>query len=237
MAAPTFASLRSEYARLLATMTITSGKLATVDATAKKVLANKARYMTVQNATGVPWLLVGLIHSMEASLSFTKHLHNGDPLTARTVQVPKARPVAGKPPFTWEESAIDAVRYDGLDKVTDWCDERIAYQLEGYNGWGYRLYHSDVLSPYLWSFTSHYRAGKYAADGKWSQTLVSQQVGAMALLQRVRALDAGASPTPSVSKGTQVVVAVGATAATTAAVTWWDQITAFFAPVLTFFGA
>jgi len=39
--------------------------------------------------------------------SFKLHLHNGDPLTARTVNVPKGRPKTGQPPFAWGISAKD----------------------------------------------------------------------------------------------------------------------------------
>ena len=111
------------------------------------------------------------------------HLHNGDPLTARTVHVPKGRPENGSPPFTWEESAADALDYDKLTNNSNWTVAGIAYAIEGYNGWGYRNYHSDVKSPYLWSFSNLYIQGKYTEDGKWSQTTVSDQCGAMVLLK------------------------------------------------------
>ena len=71
--------------------------------------AARARYASVSAQTGVPWWVIGLIHMMEAGQSFRCHLHNGDPLTARTVQVPAGRPKTGQPPFIWEESAADAL--------------------------------------------------------------------------------------------------------------------------------
>lgn len=186
---PTFTSLKGEYARLWATMQISPAKVSAADTVAKQIIAAKPRYQAVTAATGVPYHVIGLIHAMEASLSFAKHLHNGDPLTARTKQVPAGRPKAGSPPFTWEESAIDALRYDGLDTVKDWSPERIAFVLEGFNGFGYREHHPSVLTPYLWSFTNHYTHGKYRADGVWDADLVSQQCGAMPILARLIALD------------------------------------------------
>jgi hypothetical protein len=57
--------------------------------------------------------------------------------------------------------------------------------LERYNGWGYRLYHPHVLSPYLWSGSNHYTSGRYVADGTWSETAVSQQIGAAVILRRM----------------------------------------------------
>lgn len=187
--ARTFDTLRSEYAELWRSMRVREDKIATADAAARRIIAAKARYVAVEALTGVPWFVIGIIHRLECGGSFAKHLHNGDPLTARTVQVPKGRPKSGEPPFSWEESAVDALRYDGLDEVESWSPERIAFELEGYNGWGYRRHHPDVLSPYLWSFSNHYSSGKYVADGKWSQSAVSGQVGAMVLLRRLISID------------------------------------------------
>lgn len=228
----TFESLKGEYARLLATMTILPEKLSAADAVARKILAGRARYEAVSKSTGVPWRLIGVIHAMECGLSFKQHLHNGDPLTARTRQVPKGRPTTGTPPFTWEESAIDALRYDGLDKVRDWTPERIAYELEGYNGWGYRSYHPSVLSPYLWSYSNHYTRGKYVQDGKWDASAVSGQCGAIVLLRRVEALEGkpAQTSTSTTAAVTTAAVAVG-TGAVAATVTWWDRISSFFSSI------
>jgi hypothetical protein len=101
------------------------------------------------------------------------------------VHVPAGRPKDGNPPFTWEASASDALSMRGLNKVKDWSLAGILYQIEGYNGWGYRLYHPHVLSPYLWSFSNQYTSGKYVEDGRWSDTAVSKQCGAAVLLRRM----------------------------------------------------
>ncbi|MFG1318018.1 peptidoglycan-binding protein [Xanthobacter autotrophicus] len=187
--APSFESLRAEYARLWATMEVRPEKAGSADAAARGIVAAKSRYAAVEAETGVPWFVVGIIHTMECSRSFKLHLHNGDPLTARTFQVPAGRPVTGSPPFPWEVSAIDAIRYDGLHRVKSWTVERVAYELEKYNGWGHRWHHPDVLTPYLWSYTTHYRSGKYVKDRKWSQSAVSGQCGAMAILKRLMLMD------------------------------------------------
>ena len=156
---------------------------------AKKMIAARPRYKGIEAETGVPWAVVGIIHMMEAGGRFTRHLHNGDPLRSRTVQKPAGRPPDGEPPFSWEESALDAIHYDGLDKVEQWSIAELCYRLEGYNGWGYRLYHPETLSPYLWSGTNHYSRGKYVKDGKWSSRAVSKQPGAMAILKQAAKLD------------------------------------------------
>jgi lysozyme family protein len=178
-------ALRREYENLFNTCVIRPERVQAVHEIVAKLQANTPRYQTVSAALGIPWGFVAVVHNMEASLNFTKHLHNGDPLTKRTVQVPAGRPKKGTPPFTWEESASDALSLKRLSSQTDWSLAGTLYQLERYNGWGYRLHHPHVLSPYLWSFSNHYVSGKYVADGTWSDTAVSRQCGAAVLLRRM----------------------------------------------------
>ena len=122
---------------------------------------------------------------MECSQNFNEHLHNGDALTARTIHVPKGRPTEGDPPFSWEDSASDALVFEGYSQWKDWTIPGMLYKLEGYNGWGYRLYHPEVKSPYLWSASNQYLSGKYVSDGTWSDSAVSTQCGAAVLLRRL----------------------------------------------------
>ena len=195
-----FDVLKDEYASLWEGMETRSSWVPAIDRRARSILANKARYLSVQEKTGVPWPMIGVIHSMECGLSFKGHLHNGNPLTGRTYDVPAGRPKNGKPPFGWEESACDALLMKGLDKIKDWSPERLCYELERYNGFGYRQYHPSVKSPYLWSGTNQYAKGKYVADGKWSSAAVSGQTGAIPVLKRMAEIDAsvtfdGAAPT------------------------------------------
>lgn len=184
------AALRAEYQTLFDTCQIRPERLAEVHRTAQRILDNQARYESVAAAAGMPWHVVGVIHNMEGSLNFATHLHNGDSLQRRTVQVPRGRPPTGEPPFTWEESALDALQLEGYTAWTDWSVPGTLYKWERYNGWGYRKYHPEVKSPYLWSFTNHYTRGKYSADGLWAPGLVSKQVGAAALLRRLAELSA-----------------------------------------------
>ncbi len=178
-------ALRREYEDLFNTCVIRPERAKEVDVTVAKLQANKPRYLNVSGAVGIPWSFVAVIHNMEASLNFTKHLHNGDPLTARTVQVPAGRPKKGNPPFTWEESAGDALTMRGLNSGTDWSLAGTLYQLESYNGWGYRRDHPQVLTPYLWSYSNQYVRGKYIGDHQWSDTAVSKQCGTAILLRRM----------------------------------------------------
>lgn len=195
-----FAALKDEYSRLWASMYVHTKWRPAVDASARKILSNKERYQAVAAMTRVPWFVIGLMHQMESGCNFGCHLHNGDPLARRTVQVPKGRPLAGLGPFKWETSACDALLMKGLEQIGDWPIERICYELERFNGWGYRKYHPTTLSPYLWSGTAHYARGKYIADGKWSSSAVSGQTGAMPLLKKLTELDPsilGGAPAPA----------------------------------------
>ena len=175
--------LRSEYQNLFSSCEISLTKLSQVDAIADKISANKGRYQSVGDALGVPWFFIGPIHNMESSLNFSTHLHNGDPLTGRTVHVPKGRPKGGTPPFTWEFSATDALKGQGLDQVTDWTLASLLYQMETYNGFGYRTH--GINSPYLWSASNNYTKGKYVADGTFDPDAVSSQIGAAVVFRRL----------------------------------------------------
>ena len=182
--------LKQEYTNLLDMMEVRPEWKDAIDRRARAILANKQRYVDVSNSLGgnIPWHFIGAIHSMESGLSFDGVLHNGEKILGtgkKTKLVPK-----GRGPFsTWEEAAIDALKIKKLDEITDWSDERVCYELERYNGFGYRNYHPSVLSPYLWSGSNHYLSGKYVADGKWSSTAKSAQSGAVLLFKRLAEID------------------------------------------------
>lgn len=144
----------------------------------------RARYEIVANAVCVPWYFVAIVHAMEASLNFEGHLHNGDPLSDRTVQVPANRPKVWDPPNDWESSARDALDYEGFTNQTDWSLAHTLFRYEAYNGFRSRELH-DINSPYLWSFSNHYDSGKFVADGVWSESAVSKQCGAGVLLREL----------------------------------------------------
>ncbi|MBL7720148.1 MAG: hypothetical protein JNL72_15025 [Flavipsychrobacter sp.] len=177
------AAEKEKYNQLFGSIKINTPKVAEVDLSVNKINASRARYEQVAQPLGIPWYFVGITHHLEGGSNFKKHLHNGDPLTARTVQVPKGRPLSGTPPFTWEYSANDALKLQKLDKWTDWSIAGILFKLEGYNGYGYR--NKGIYSPYLWSYSNHYTKGKYTADGKYDANAVSKQCGAACIIKRM----------------------------------------------------
>lgn len=154
------------------------------------VLDGSSRYRALETATGVPWWFVGVLHLLECSCNFRRHLYNGDPLTARTVNVPAGRPETGEPPFTWEDSATDAFqnhcwlpdRVNRLaDGTADWTLPTCLWRFEAWNGFGYRGH--GIRSPYLWAGSDLEQPGRYAADGQWSPTTWSKQIGAAVVLK------------------------------------------------------
>jgi len=159
-----------------------------VDKVVRRILLNQQLYKCVDSRTDVPWYVIASLHNMESGGSFKHHLHEGSPLYGRTRWVPKGRPKTGTPPFTWVESAQDALSYDKMG------EKRWAYlfdtlwAVEGYNGTGYWRYHKSTPSPYLYAKTSIEKPGKYVSDGKWSSTARSKQIGVAAIWKRMENL-------------------------------------------------
>jgi lysozyme family protein len=177
-------SVRQQYQSLFSTCAVSPAKLGAVNSVIARIKPNQARYQSVAGPLGIPWFFVAIVHNMECSLNFNTHLHNGDPLTARTVQVPAGRPPNGQPPFTWEQSANDALtsHRPSIVNQTDWSLPAILYRLEGYNGFGYRGLTPPINTPYLWSFSNQYTSGKYVADHVFNPNAVSAQCGAAVIL-------------------------------------------------------
>lgn len=189
--------LRAEYIALWRAMQVNSNRIERGNALAQLLARSKARYQVVASSVSMPWYVVAVIHALEgggSSGQFDKHLLNGDPLTARTVHHPPGRPVAGTPPFTWEQGAADAMsrfRPDLLARVPGWSGWDLAgtlYQLERYNGWGYRDLPTPMHTPYLWSGTNLYGSGKFTEVGRpprkvFNPSLVSAQIGAAVILK------------------------------------------------------
>ncbi len=181
-------ALRREYEDLLRTCVIPPARFGETDRIVERLRRDRGRYEAACAGSRVPWVFAGIVHELEAGGVFTRHLHNGDPLSARTRRVPKGRPRRGEPPFAWETSAADALALSGATRAHDWSLPSLLYRLEAYNGFGYRLHHPEVRSPYLWAGSQHYVRGKYVSDGRWSAAAVSTQIGGAVLLRRMAEL-------------------------------------------------
>lgn len=182
---PTLAQLKPEYERLFNSCIINTHRFNEIENIANRIIANKPRYELIGKPLNIPWYFIGIIHNMECNLNFNKHLHNGDPLDSITVQAPKGRPKTGAPPFTFENSAVDALTYQGFNNISDWTIPGMLYLFETYNGFGYRRRTINIPSPYLWSYSNHYHKGKYASDGNYDPFLISKQPGTACILRRL----------------------------------------------------
>lgn len=133
----------------------------------------------------IPWYFIACVHYRECGFSFKRHLHNGDPLTGYTTHVPANRPQVGHPPpFTFEESAVDALKLLHFDKIAGWTLPVMLRKLEAYNGFGYSGLHK-IPSPYLWGYSNHYTKGLYVSDGKFDAEAIGKQMGTAVLLKRM----------------------------------------------------
>jgi lysozyme family protein len=183
MAQPFTDLLATEYQVLFNTSIINPDKAGEIDHDIDIMLANRSKYDAIANEVNVPWYFVSIVHCMEGSLNFNTHLHNGDPLTARTVNVPVGRPTTGNPPFSFIDSAIDALKFDHLVPLLDTSIPGLLFAFERYNGFGSRAH--GINSPYLWSFSNHYTKGKFVKDGVFDPEAISRQAGAAVLLRRI----------------------------------------------------
>jgi len=169
--------------------TIRSEWKSRIDHAVDRYLDNRARYVSVEQmrpAPSVPARVIFVLHGRESTWSFGKHLHEGSSLRGRTRWVPKGRPRRGAPPFTWDESAEDALYLLKDMENWDWDDlDSMLQNIERFNGLGYQRYHKSVPSPYLWSGTSIYSRGKYVSDGRFSSMAVDKQIGCAAILKRM----------------------------------------------------
>lgn len=168
---------------------------------AKAVIKNREIYENVAKGLGAvidinaykpgeyvePWLLIGALHNMEASLSFAGVLHNGEKIIGtgrKTSLVPK-----GRGPFkTWAEAAVDALMLKGFNSIKDWSIGNVFKFAERYNGTGYLTGSGKAeYSPYLWAQTSiNDNLGKYVADGHFSPSAnANGQTGVAAIVKEV----------------------------------------------------
>lgn len=185
--------LKYEYEYLWPVANVQSPWLSQADRAVHTALVNKSAYLEVEKATKIPWFFIAALHMRESNFDFKKHLHNGDPLTARTLNVPKNRPETGAPPFTFAESAIDALQYEGFAMEDNWDVATVFYNLEAWNGHGYRRSDNECTPtnacPYVYSGTQFYDCGKFISDHRFERSLADAQLGTMAFLKHLSLVD------------------------------------------------
>lgn len=176
--------LKGEYEKLYSEAVIQKTFQAQVKKFVARANAHFSKYDAVGSIIGCPWFFIAAVHMRESSTNVTTCLHNGDPLPGPTTHVP-----IGRGPFaTWEEAAVDALKLRRINEVRDWSLGRLFFELEAYNGFGYRIGRGRQTtptntSPYIFSGTQFYEKGKYASDGIFDAELVDAQVGCMAFIK------------------------------------------------------
>jgi lysozyme family protein len=168
-------AMRLNYIELWRTLEVTLTFATMRERKIDTMIKHQHIYQAAVKDSNLPWFFAAALHHMETGGSFQRHMHNGDPLTGRTVNVPKNRPVIGSPPFSFAASAHDALSMKGLLTKEPYTVIDLLYAAELYNGLWYRKKH--INTPYLWSGTTHYTKGKYVADGKYDPNAVSSQIG------------------------------------------------------------
>lgn len=150
--------------------------------------AAKERYQKIAEATGVPWFIVAVIHEREASQRWDRQLGQGDPLNQVSTHIPKGRgPFFNHPDDPPLQDAFYRGALDALidcapyaARWKDWSPGGAMTLLEQYNGLGYA--NRGLPSPYIWSGTDQYRAGKYVRDGVFDPNVVDSQLGCAGLI-------------------------------------------------------
>lgn len=185
-AGPPPPTTRAAYEQSYREMTIPPGAGATADHSADLIVAadNARRYREVAQRSGVPWWVIGLLHAVECSFSFRRHLHNGDPLERPTRNQPAGRPPLWAGDMRWEESAVDALAtLWGPPRAGDTTLGGLLSRIEAWNGLGYRQ--RGIHSPFLWAGSDRYREGLFVADGRFDPGAVMQRPGAAVILKRM----------------------------------------------------
>lgn len=151
----------------------------TFEHAANRIKANKAVYVDIEKATGVPWWFIGVVHLRESDLNMATNIANGQRYDRKTTIVPK-----GRGPFnSFKEAAIDALvncaPYAAKNK--DWSAAGALSKLEEYNGLGYAA--RGLPSPYIWAGTDQYTKGKFVADHVFDPEVVDTQLGCAGVLK------------------------------------------------------
>lgn len=101
-----------------------TGARASLDEAARRLVAGRNRYEGVAAALGCPWVLVGALHALSGS-RFDQRLRFGGEAVGGGAE---------DPAFSWEASAVDALRQAGVDRVTAWTVSRQAEVLNRLSG-------------------------------------------------------------------------------------------------------
>jgi len=152
----------------------------------RQLYQNSINLNTISGGTRIPWYFIACVHYRESTCNFNKHLHNGDSLNDYTRQFPPNRPQVGHgPPFTFEESAVDALKLQKVDKITAWYLPKLLARLEQYNGAAKAYETHHINNPYLWAGSNLYTKGGFPRDHVYDKDYVNKQFGIAVILKEL----------------------------------------------------
>lgn len=192
----TFDQVKKGYANLWDQAQVKSQFNSIAMQTAKRVMNHEDVFKQVEDATDVPWFMIGAWLYRESNIDLNTYLGNGQSLHRVTSEVP-----AGRGPFdSFLAGAVDAIKLEGLDKLgkVRWTLEFCLYGTEKLNGFGYFTH--GINSPYLWSWTSLYTHGKFTSDHGFDPNFTDPQGGVAAILKALFEIDPTLMP-PRVAQG------------------------------------
>lgn len=188
-----------QYAKWWDAMVIKPERTGEFTRYAQFAIDNKARYQEVEQTTGVPWVMIAVIHRRESITDahgnprFDTYLGNGQYLTQRTTIVPRDRGPFLRAGDTnpddvqkaFVAGGVDAFKLDGLTSVSDWRLEKQLFYETGFNGWGYYPH----PSPYIFGGTNIQIPGKYIRDGVYDGSVWDPQPGCAPIMRMIAKLD------------------------------------------------
>jgi lysozyme family protein len=205
-------ALEAVNAHRWASMHLRAQQLPAFHATALRLSApdTKARYQGVSDrlaemrAAGrsdivaVPWWFIAIVSEREygGPPRWDRQLGQGDHLDQRSHNVP-----AGMGPYlahpgdvtpghdAWTRCCVEVLANSApfAAKWTLWTAGGVLTLWEEYNGLGYAA--RGIPSPYVWSGTDQYDAGKFVADHVFDPKRVDVQEGCAPILSMMMAID------------------------------------------------
>lgn len=202
------AALKARNASRWHDMHMRASRLAQFKTTAERLCApeNKSRYEAVTTRLlacsyqGVPWWFIAIVSEREygGPPHWDRQLGQGDPLHQVSHNEPKGRgpfldhPGDVTPGYdAWARCAIDALVDCAPHAAvwSDWSCGGVMTLFEEYNGLGYAA--RGIASPYVWSGTDQYDAGKFVADHVFDARRVDVQLGCAPILSMMMVIDPG----------------------------------------------
>jgi lysozyme family protein len=181
-----YSQIWPRYAAYWDRMQIRSDRETEITKCAQSAMANRDTYVRIQTATGIPWPMLAAIHWRESDADFRTYFGNGQSLDRVTTEVPRGRgPFRG--PDAFFNGAVDAIRIEGWNTITDWRLEKQLYYTLLFNGIGTEAFSHP--SSYVWGGTNIQLHGKYVRDHVYDPDYWDTQPGTAAIMFMIAKLD------------------------------------------------